>query len=186
MLFVSFFRNVNHGRPGSPTREQLVEAFRAAGGQDVDSFLTHGNAIFSAPGEDEARTIVEAASEHLRQACGLAEPAFTRKAERLAELVQADPFKEAPRDGVHHQFISFLPEGVSQVGIMAAVSPRGDVEVFQIWDAEAFSITRLIDGRAGSPNALLERVLDVPATTRNWNTVVRIVRKVAVGQQSDV
>ncbi|HXE58337.1 MAG TPA: DUF1697 domain-containing protein [Gemmatimonadales bacterium] len=175
--FATFFRNVNLGRPGSPTRTQLLRAFAAAGAGEPRSFLTHGNVVFTAPGEREAEAIAARAAARLRRACGLAEPGFTRGLAHLAALVASDPFVDAPADDVHQQTITFLPRAPRRRPTMPLVTPRRDAEVFRLDGGEAFGVIRKIGGRAGSPNALLERALGVPATTRNWRTVVRLVER---------
>ena len=40
-----------------------------------------------------------------------------------------------------------------------------------------FSVVRVVGRSPGSPNAFLEKLLGLPATTRVWNTVVRLVDK---------
>jgi hypothetical protein len=37
------------------------------------------------------------------------------------------------------------------------------------------SVTRLVHGRGGNVNRMVERALSCAATTRNWNTIERIV-----------
>ena len=176
MRFVAFFRNVNLGRPGSPSKAQLVSAFIAAGAKEVDSFLTHGNATFSASSSRGADVIAEAAREHLRLACGLIEPVYTRSLRYLAELVASEPFATAPDEDVYQRCVSFLPAGVTEIPEAPITTPRRDVEVFHFLSGEAFSVTRTVGGRSGYANGLLERVLRTRLTTRNWNTIVRLVR----------
>jgi hypothetical protein len=56
-------------------------------------------------------------------------------------------------------------------------SPRGDVRIFATTPGEAFAIARPQGNSIGSPNALLEKRLGWPATSRNWNTVLRLLDK---------
>ena len=45
---VAFFRNLNLGQRGSPTRSQLLAAFEVAGGTEVSSFQVNGTVVFRA------------------------------------------------------------------------------------------------------------------------------------------
>jgi Protein of unknown function (DUF1697) len=45
---VAFFRNLNVGQRGSPTRDQLLAAFTTAGARDVVSFQANGTVVFRA------------------------------------------------------------------------------------------------------------------------------------------
>ena len=175
MRFACFFRNLNFGRPGKPTQAQFVRAFEQAGADDVRSFLTHGNAIFTAPSQRAALSIARRANATLKECCGLDEPAFVRSMKHLARLVEADPFADSPTDAIHERCVSFVtPDAVASLDL-PVVTPRRDVEIFAAGPQEYFSVSRTIGASPGSPNALIERRLGIPATTRNWNTVVRIV-----------
>ena len=176
MRFVAFFRNVNLGRPGKPTREQFVDAFEGAGGKDVRSFLTHGNAVFSATGQRAAMSITRKACKQLEACCGLTEPAFVRSIEHLAQIVEADPFAKGPKKDIYERCVSFVAAKAVPLLELPAVTTRRDVEIFAAGSEEFFGISRKLGSSPGSPNALIERTLGVPATTRSWNTIVRLVK----------
>ena len=82
----------------------------------------------------------------------------------------------APTHGV--SLSSTNAKGDMRVGDMRVGDMRvGDVRVVSWHDGMLLSLTYKRGTSAGSPNAFVERTLDVPATTRVWNTVVRLVRK---------
>ena len=57
------------------------------------------------------------------------------------------------------------------------MSPAGDVEVFKIEGSNIFSLALPAkEGRYGFPNIFIEKLLKVPATTRNWNTVCKMIK----------
>jgi hypothetical protein len=41
---------------------------------------------------------------------------------------------------------------------------------------DVMSVTRLVEGRGGNVNRMIEKALSCAATTRNWNTIERIVK----------
>jgi uncharacterized protein (DUF1697 family) len=174
MRFAAFFRNLNLGRPRSPSKQQFVGAFEAAGAHDVESVRSHGNILFSASGVRQARAIAGAASERMRLQCGLDEPVFVRSLKYLGELIAAEPFANAPTDDVDERCVTFLPAGMEDLPQATIVTPRRDAEIFGFQANEIFSVTRLVGGRPGPVNALLERRLRTRLTTRNWNTVCRL------------
>jgi len=49
--------------------------------------------------------------------------------------------------------------------------------IFAGGEKEAYSVTRLLDGRTGSATRLVERLTGARATTRNWNTFQRLLHK---------
>ena len=72
---------------------------------------------------------------------------------------------------------AFLHADVTTLPAVPFASERGDVEILQFTASEALSISRTVGNTPGSPNAFLEKQFGLPATTRNWNTVVRLVQK---------
>lgn len=178
MLYAAFFRNLNLGRRNCPDRTQFEHAFLEAGASAATSFLTNGTIAFEARSRRAAENILAAASQILASGCGLAEPGFLRELAYLAGLVETAPFKSIDPAAVYGCYVTFLQrDGVA--GRLPAATARGDVEVVGITATEALCIARQFGKSPGSPNAFAEKVLGAPATTRAWNTVVRLVDRYA-------
>jgi uncharacterized protein (DUF1697 family) len=175
--YAVFFRNLNLGRPNCPTKAQFEHAFASAGAATASSFLTNGTIVFSASPGSRAHKVLRSACQALQAECGLREPAFIRPLSQLVELVRQAPFAGVDMVGVYQRCISFLPSEGMALPDAPCVSPRGDVEILQFTASEALSLSRKVGNTAGSPNAFLEKLLATPATTRNWNTVLRLVER---------
>lgn len=177
MKYVAFFRNLNLGRPHCPTRTQFEAAFQAAGAASAHSFLTNGTMVFEpAPGA-RPRVLLSRACALLRQACGLREPAFLRRVDELAALVATDPFMGVDRGDVYECCVSFLHPHSAPLEGLPLESPRGDLRLLSHTGTEVLSVSRKVGNTPGSPNAWLEKRLGLPATTRSWNTVLRVVAR---------
>ena len=175
MKFAVFLRNVNLGRPFSPTRVQFEQAFLDAGATEAASFLVNGTLVFVAPAR-RANAILRAAVTALARDCGLREPAFLRRVDALADLVADDPFAAIDRSGVHDCCLTFLSAG-AVLPPLPLTSTRGDASVLARRDDDALGICRQLGSSPGSPNPLIEKASGAPATTRSWNTIVRLVAK---------
>lgn len=97
----------------------------------------------------------------------------------LAELVASAPFEGIDTRTVYECCVTFLHHGAEAPGPLPLQSKRRDLELFACTDGEVFSLSRRVGSSPGSPNAFLEKLLALPATTRNWNTVSRLVAKYA-------
>jgi len=177
MKHAVFFRNLNLGRPNCPTKGQLEAAFLAAGADSASSFLTNGTLVFEARTRTLARKWLAQARQTLAAECGLREPAFLRTVDHLAELVALDPFAHVDRGSVYEVCVSFLDAKHRALPALPLLSKREDVEVLSATGGEAFSISRVVGNTPGSPNAFLEKLLGTQASTRAWQTVVRLVEK---------
>jgi uncharacterized protein (DUF1697 family) len=184
MRYAVFFRNLNLGRANCPSRRQFEQAFLDAGAQEAASFLTNGTLVFSARARASPQRLLQRASQLLEANCGLVEPGFIRSLPELVRLSALDPFAAVDRSTVYACCVSFLPPDVQLPGTLPLItlplmSSRGDVEVLRFTNGEALTLSRKIGKSPGSPNAFLEKLLSLPATTRSWNTVTRLVGKFA-------
>lgn len=176
MKHAALFRNTNLGRPRSPTRLQLETAFLEAGAETAQSFLTNGTLVFEAD-KEHATAIAERARTNLNVVCGLVEPVFVRSVAQLAKLVASEPFAAFDLGNVYECCATFLSPGSARRVAVPQQSTRGDVEVVGKQGDVVFSLSRKFGASPGSPNAHLEKLLALKATTRNWNTIARLVAK---------
>jgi uncharacterized protein (DUF1697 family) len=176
MKFAAFFRNMNLGRANCPTKAQFERAFLDAGAVDAASFLVNGTLVFSAPATQGDRVLRKAVM-HLEQACGLKEPAFLRRVDHLAKLVASEPFASVDRATVYECCATFLAPRAPALPALPLRSRRGDVELLACTEGDVFSLSYKLGNTPGSPNALLEKLTGASATTRAWNTIVRLVAR---------
>ena len=81
---VVFFRNLNHGQRGSPTREQLLAAFGAAHATEATPFQSNGTVIFRA---SEPTRVVDLVRATLSDEVGWFDVAPVRRASWVRDLV---------------------------------------------------------------------------------------------------
>ena len=112
MKYAVFFRNVNLGRPKSPSKTQLERAFLDADAVEAQSFLTNGTIVFTARPRSNPARILTAATEQLQSECGLVEPGFLRSLTYLRELIALDPFVSVDQSAVYSCCATFLHTGL--------------------------------------------------------------------------
>lgn len=180
MKFAVFFRNLNLGRPPAPTRTVLEAAFAQAGATDPRSFLTNGTLVFEAATPKQAASVLDAARATLRLD-GFDEPAVLRELDGLAALVASDPFVGVALDDVYAPCATLLADRAVDQTRLPIANTKGDVRVLKWHDGILLSLSYKRGNSPGDPNAFVERMLNVPATTRAWNTIVRLVGKHGAG-----
>jgi uncharacterized protein (DUF1697 family) len=173
----AFFRNLNLGRANCPTRAQFEAAFLEAGAESAQSFLVNGTMVFATRTDAQSRKVLSAASKALHASCGLQEPAFLRRIEDLAAMVATNPFEHVDPASVYACCVTFVHADAVMPAQAPRNSTRGDVELIHVGADAVFSVVSVVGRSPGSPNAFLEKLLGLPATTRVWNTVVRLVDK---------
>ena len=177
MRLVAFFRNLNLGQRLAPSRDALEYAFLDAGGTSASSFQTNGTVVFEAKSVRSGLKITRLVSEQLEGANGFAEPVFVRSWDYLTSLVARQPFAADKDPSVHVYSVTFL-HGEADLGIeLPRQTPRGDVRVVEYTESEMLCASyKTGASTAGSPNVMAEKVFGLPATTRVWSTLERLVR----------
>ena len=160
---VAFFRNLDLGQRGSPTRAQLVEAFEAAGATDVLSVRSNGTVAFRSTAPGHTRDL----------ACS-----------RLighTDWCDVAPVREAT-------WVLGLSERLSAVEGHVEVSffdTRGDFPAALPWRPDGGRLTVVAadrrhaiavddEARTSYATPALERLLGVPVTSRGAATVLRL------------
>lgn len=163
VLAVAFFRNLNLGHRGSPSRDQLLQAFAEAGCADARSFQTNGTVILDVAAPTRtARKVVSL----LGPVCGYTDAVVVRRARWLREL--ADRIA--------------LPGPTAEVTLFDAATDfphplpwrpeRGRLVVTAADSVHAVSINDRPNTAFGTPT--FERLFGVPATSRACTTMLRL------------
>jgi uncharacterized protein (DUF1697 family) len=169
---VAFIRNVMIGRAGLH-RDVLLRVLADAGAIEPRSHLATGNVSFGWDGDD-VLGLIAATQIGIAATIGRFEPVFIRSVATLRSAVQSRPFQTTPIRDVGHRCVTFTETpGHLELPL---VSPRLDAYIFGTRGTDFLSVTRLVDGRGGNVNRMVEKVMSCSATTRNWNTIERIVK----------
>lgn len=162
------------GREGL-TRAVLLRIVAEHGGEDPVSHLTTGNLAFRYPSR-ELPTFRRAVEDEIEAILGRREELYIRSVAKLKRMIDSDPFADAPFDNIQERCVSFARKKFPAVRL-PVFSRRKDHAVFRFEGMQAYSVTRLVDGRTSGPGGTVERLLHGRVTTRSWNTVTKIVRK---------
>jgi hypothetical protein len=162
---VAFFRNLNHGQRGSPTRDQLLAAFAAAHATEVTPYQVNGTVIFRA---SEPTRVVDLVRATLADA-GWSDIAPVRRASWVRALVDqvqdvGDNAEvssyDSPRD-----FPEPLPWRPA----------RGRVTVVQADRLHAVSMND--EARTSYAGPALEALLGIKVTSRALSTMRRLAER---------
>jgi uncharacterized protein (DUF1697 family) len=156
--------------------DDVRRAFEAARFANVRTCLQSGNVIFDCP-----RTTRAAVHQSIRRVfCQRfdAEPEFVLRRDReLERLVKSDPFTGVASPGPRVKlYVAFLLRHPERTPAFPLVSTKEALTAVAMSNLEVFLVSRLKpNGFFGFPNNFIEQALSVPATTRNWSTVTKIV-----------
>ena len=173
--YVAFLRAINVAGQKLIKMKDLAQIFAAAGCKNVNTYIQSGNVIFDSKSTNSA-ALSKKIERTLQQALGYEVTIILRTIAELEALVRRDPFKKIKTGDQVMLFVVFLSNQTKPTPKLPLISIKENLELFEIKDGAAFIVSRRKqNGWFGFPNAFVEKELGVVGTTRNWNTVNKIV-----------
>lgn len=168
-----FYRGMNLGQPGSPSREQLESALTTAGADHVKSFQTNGTVLLIAT---DPQAVTRRAAGVLLNVCGYSDAAFVRPVSLLKALISGDAFDGHTDEQTYRETFTFFDTTAVPSWTLPWTNTKDDVDILHINNGVALGVIRKPKNTAGSPTAEIERATGASATTRTRGTIERLVK----------
>jgi len=177
--YVAFLRGINVGGSKTLKMEDMKKAFASLGFQNVKTVIASGNVLFeSGPANIPGLTIMIA--NGLKARFGLDIGVIIRTVEDVERLVRSDPFKGITVTPQTRLYVTFLPAKPRGRSNTALKSSSEAFKIVHVSDTEIFSVLTL-SPQLGTTDLMnsFARQFGPKITTRNWNTIVKIVAAAA-------
>jgi len=174
--FVALLRGINVGGNKLMKMDDLKKCFAALGFKNVKTILASGNVLYESTVDDE-NALAKKISEKLKAKLGHDVGIQVRSIEEIQKLADRDPFKKIKVTPDTKLYITFLPQKPTSKLKVPYTSPEKDFKILEVTDREICSAVVLSLGR-GTVEAMgiLEKEFGKNITTRNWNTVGKILK----------
>ena len=174
--YVAFLRGINVGGHKPVSMERLKKAFESLGFRNVKTLLATGNVLFEAPSA-KAGTLVKRVEDKLRQTFGHEIGTIIRTVEELQDLADSNPFRGIKVTPQTRLYVTFLSEKPRSSLNIPYSTPEKDFQILRVAATEACSVLTLSPGRRTVDlMRILEKEFGKKVTTRNWNTVARVLK----------
>jgi uncharacterized protein (DUF1697 family) len=173
--YAAFLRAVNVAGHAMLKMSDFKTACATAGCRNPRTFIQSGNVVFDVA-DRSAPAVFRRLHAELRGLLGAEPTIFFRTIDSLEGLLRADPFQavSVPRDA--KRYVTFLLREPAAQKPLPLGSAKEALDAFAMKDLDVFVVSgRKKNGMYGFPNNFIEAELGVPATTRNWSTITRIV-----------
>lgn len=170
--YVAFLRGVNVGGHGKLAMKPLCAAMELAEYANVTSYIQSGNLVFdyrSDNPEETAASLTKFVENH----AGFAPEALVITKQVLANIHANCPFDTVGTDPKTLHFL-FLKSSANQPDLTKIRDLQAPNEEFEITDKAVYFLAPSGIGRS-KLMAKFERLLGVPVTTRNLNTVQAVM-----------
>jgi len=171
--FVALLRGVNVAGRNKIGMEALRQSCEALGWTEVRSYQQSGNLVFAA-GEENTTELATALKARIAQDFGHELEVLVLRAEELEHVAGANPLRA--REGEEDRFChcTFLFRHVSETRFGELALPLQEGERALLAGRTVFLHCPQGYGKSKLNTRYFEKALGVPATTRNWRTVLAL------------
>lgn len=172
-VIISMLRGVNVGGNKRMSMEGLRSLYASLGMEQPRTYVQSGNVVFKTK-ERSLPRLVEKLEAGILEDFGFQSKVIVRTHAEMEDVIQRNPF--AGREGIHpgKLVVTFLgAEPAPEAAAKVLAIPAAPEELY-LDGREMYIYFPDGQGRTKLPVAKMERILAVPATSRNWNSVLSL------------
>jgi len=172
--YVAFLRGINVGGHKIVRMEKLNGIFLAAGFTGVKTLIQSGNVIFSSTADDISSLKLKV-EELLLKELGFSVMVILLRFSDILAMLELNPFGHLQKNKKTRFYVSLLPGPPLKKPELPMLSETGDFEVIRIEGNCVYFLSHETTGRRITPNTFIENIIGHNSTTRNWNTIEKLV-----------
>lgn len=172
---IAVLRGINVGGKRSIRMNDLKQIFEQAGFTKVVTYIQSGNVIFNTDkqlGNSELADFIEKA---ISESYGFEVPVIVRSAVELEKTVKENPFAMDNETDISRLHLTMLKEEPAKEHRMKTESCNFEPDMFSIAGEDIYLLCMGSYSQSKLSTNFFESRLKVPATTRNWKTVLRLL-----------
>ena len=170
--YVVFLRAINVGGAKIIKMDDLRKHFEAFGYVNVQTYINSGNVIIEAK---ESTGLEEKIEKQLEKALGYKVEIFLRTMDEVAKITSKPAIEPQGDETLHVVFLKNC-QSIDKSSKQNLLSLRSEADDFAIQGNEVYNLRCDRDTSIFSNN-LIEKTLKVKSTTRNINTLRKVVEK---------
>ena len=168
--YIALFRGINVGGKNIIKMKELVHLLEGLGLTQVRTYIQSGNVIFES--ESDVQRLNEKINQAILQHFGFTPQLLMLTFDEFETAIQNNPFSQAQSEPntLHLEFLAYEPQNPRLTDLELLKSSMEEFrlkgKVFYLYAPEGVGRSKLA--------ANSEKLLGVPITDRNWNTVMKI------------
>jgi uncharacterized protein (DUF1697 family) len=141
---------------------------------NLTSYIQSGNVVFDAKSSKSGKEMAQMISLAVTDKFGFDIPVIVRTFEEWEETIENNPFAKEKGIDINRLHLTFLADTPSPSNLEAIGQIEYPTDRFQIIGKDAFICVADRYSDSKLTNSFFEKKLNVPATTRNWKTVMKL------------
>ena len=170
-IYVALLRGVNVGQ-NILRMDRLREVCSEMGLKNVRTYVQSGNVVFE--GQGSATQWSQALERGLAGETRLPVTVIVRTAAEIAKVLAENPFQNSKQIDTTRLHVTFLVDAPAKSAVEALGKVKAGVDRFRWVGKQIYLHCPDGYGRTKLSNSVIEKILSLRATTRNWNTVNKL------------
>lgn len=172
--YIAILRGINVGGKRKILMNDLKALLQTLGFKNCTTYIQSGNVIFSSPTPLEPFILQEQLAKAIYTKFGFEVPVIIRTAEDLQAIISNNPFIQNPTFDIERLHVTFLGQAPTTkvLSEIKVYSFAPDKFIINKCDVFVYCSGKYSDSKL--TNAFFEKKLKVPATTRNWKTILKL------------
>jgi uncharacterized protein (DUF1697 family) len=155
--------------------EDLKRMFEMPGIKNITSYIQSGNILFDAI-ETDTDKLVKKIEKQLFKSLNYEVEVFVRSITDMAAIIKNNPFKNESLSKELKLYVSFLPNEPAKEQVKKLESLSYELEKYKLTGREVYALIRKDSTeKLKHSNMFIEKKLGMLATTRDWNTINKII-----------
>jgi uncharacterized protein (DUF1697 family) len=172
--YIAILRGINVGGKRKILMTDLKKLFVETGFTDIVTYIQSGNVIFNAEAETDTAGLGDKIERNIRNRFGFEVPVIVRTLKELADAISGNPFIDTYEPDIERLHLTFLKLVPQAAKLKQIDSYDFSPDKFDIQDKNVFVYCLAKYSDSKLTNNFFESRLKVPATTRNWKTVLKL------------
>ena len=172
-VMIALLRAVNVSGKSKVNMDELSTLCAALGHKDVRTYLQSGNVVFRTEQKSPSK-IASDLEVAIEESLGVPTTVIARTASDLRATIANNPWTERNLEP-SKLLVAYFQSRPSEEALARALTLRAGSDELHFAGREAFLYYPNGAGKATLNWGSLERMAKVPATTRNWNTTLKLL-----------
>jgi len=173
--YVAFLRGINVGGNVLIKMAELQKTFESAGFRNVKTLIASGNVIFETTKKEPDTKLTQNIQAALKKRFNRDIGVMVRSIQEIQKIAETNPFKGIKIAPGIKLYVTFRGESKKSNLKIPYEFPDKTTRIIKVSDGEVFSVLQ-VTGKSTDFMKIMEKEFGKKITTRNWNTIEKILK----------
>jgi uncharacterized protein (DUF1697 family) len=171
--YIALLRGINVGGNKIIKMQDLKVMFQSLEYQNVRTYIQSGNVVFES-GEAADSRLSGVIEQRIKESFGFDVSVIVRSLDELEEAIASNPFHLTQQEDFKRLYVSFLAAEPSAEALEQLRPYVDGPDKLRFAGKEMYVLYEVSVSQSALFKVPLDKILGMPVTTRNWNTVNKL------------